>query len=79
MSEEEEKKYNVVILNRDTVTTYPRMDEPAKTVLVTYVAAGLAPHTLHIPEEKYSEPKEKKLIRQSIEKRLEKKPETYKV
>lgn len=79
MSEKQEKKQNVVILNRSTVTTYPKLNQPAETMLVTYVAAGLPPHTLHIPMEEYSEPKEKQLIKKSIEERINSRPETYEV
>lgn len=72
-------EYDVVVLSRDEVVTYPKLNQPETTVLVTYVSAGLPPHTLHIPKEGWSEPKEKQLIRKSIEARLKAKPETYKV
>jgi len=76
---EEKKEYEVTILMRETVTTYPRIGEPVETTMITYVAAGLAPNTITIPKEKYSLELEKKLIREDIERRLKVKPETYKV
>jgi len=76
---EEKKEYEVTVLSRDTVTTFPRIGEAVETVMVTYVAAGLPPRTLNIPKEEYTLDLEKKLIREDIEKRLKVKPETYKV
>jgi len=79
VSRKNKTEYDVTILSRDEVTTYPKLNQPATTVLVTYVAAGLPPHTLHIPKEGWSESKEKMLIRKSIEERLKARPEAYKV
>jgi len=76
---EEEKKYEVTVLARETITTFPRLGEAVRTVLVTYVAAGLPPATIEIPEEKYSLNLEKKLVREDIERRLKVRPETYTV
>jgi len=50
-----------------------------RVVLVTYVAAGLPPATVEIPEEEYSLELEKRMIREDIERRLEERPETYTV
>jgi len=66
-------------LSRSEVVTYPGLNKPATTVMVTYVAANLPPHTLHIPKQDWSEPKEKQLIRKSIDERLKAKPEAYRV
>jgi len=79
MSKEKKEEYAVTVLSRDEVTTYPRLGEAAVTVLVTYIAAGLPPHTVHIPKDEWSPEEERKRIRASIEKRLKAKPETYKV
>jgi len=79
MSINQKKEYNVTVLSRDEIVTYPKLGEKAEQILVTYVAAGLAPRTLTIPKKEYSLEKEKELIRQDIEERLKKKPESYKV
>jgi len=79
MSEQKKKEYNVTVLSRDEIVTYPKLGEKREQILVTYVAAGLAPRTLTIPKEEYSLEKEKELIREDIEERLKKKPEVYKV
>jgi len=76
---EEKKEYEVTVLRRDDITTYPRIGEAVETRAVTYVAAGLPPWTLFIPKEEWSLEEEKKRIRQDIERRLKAKPETYKV
>jgi len=76
---EEKREYDVTVLSRHTITTFPKIGTPAETVLVTYVAEGLPPHTLHIPKEEYTLEMEKKLIREDIERRLKAKPERYKV
>lgn len=79
MSEEKKKKYNVTVLSRDNVTTFPKLGEAVITVLVTYVAAGLPPFTIRIPKDDWTSEMEKTLIRASIEDRLERKPEAYRV
>jgi len=76
---EQERKYNVVVLSRDEITTYPKLGQAVTMVLVTYVAAGLPPHTIRIPKDRWTPEAEKTLIKASIEDRLEKKPETYRV
>jgi len=72
-------EYEVTVLARDEVTTFPKIRQPVETVLVTYVAAGLPPATVTIPKDEYSLELEKKLIKEDIEKRLKFKPETYKI
>lgn len=79
MDEKDERKYNVTVLSRDEITTYPKLGVAVETVLTTYVAAGLPPHTVRIPKDRWTPEAEKTLIRASIEDRLEKKPETYRV
>jgi len=75
----EEEKYEVTVLMREDVTTYPRIGEPVETTMVTYVAAGLPPSTISIPKAEYSLELEKKLIKEDIQRRLRVKPETYRV
>jgi len=75
----EEEKYEVTVISRDTVTTYPKIRTPVENVLVTYVAAGLPPSTVTIPKEEHTPELERKLIRADIEKRLKMKPETFHV
>ena len=73
------QEYNVTVLPRDDVKTYPKMGVEVETRMVTYVAAGLPPNTLSILKEEWTPELEKKLIREDIEKRLKAKPETFKV
>jgi len=73
------REYEVTILARETITTFPRLGVAKRVVLVTYVAAGLPPATVEIPEEEYSLELEKRLIREDIERRLKERPETYTV
>jgi len=75
----EEAEYEVTVIARDDVTTYPKLGVAVETRLITYVAAGLPPSTISIPKEEWTLEVEKKLIREDIEKRLKMKPETYKV
>jgi len=75
----EEEKYEVTVIARDDVTTYPKLGVAVETRLVTYVGAGLPPSTISIPKEEWTPELEKKLIREDIEKRLLIKPETFKV
>ncbi|MBW2559506.1 MAG: hypothetical protein JRE40_01490 [Deltaproteobacteria bacterium] len=76
---EKEKKYDVTVLSRDEVTTFPKIGQPVVNLLITYVAAGLAPYTITIPKDEWTPEKERELIRKSIEARLKVKPETFKV
>jgi len=75
----ERDEYNVTVLSRTEVDVYPKLGVKAIQVWVTYVAAGLAPNTIFIDKGKYNISLEKKLIRDDIEARLKKKPETYRV
>jgi len=51
MAKKEEKKaeYEVEIISRTKVITYPKIRQPAHTIEVTYVTPGLAPSTIWIP------------------------------
>jgi len=61
------------------ITTYPKLNQPEKVMMITYIAAGLPPHTLHIPSKQHSKELEKKLIKNDIMTRLKDRPETYMV
>lgn len=78
MSDENEK-YNVTVLSRSEIKTFPKLGEAVITVLVTYVAAGLPPHTVRILKSMYNTESERTVIRASIKDRLTKKPESYRV
>jgi len=43
-----ERRYAVEIIARDIVITYPKIRMPARTSMVTYVAADLPPATVSI-------------------------------
>lgn len=77
MSEKEE--YNVIVLSRETVVTYPKLNEAVHQILITYVAAGLPPATIEMLQSEWNEEQEKKQVRASIEARLKRKPQTYRV
>lgn len=79
MSKKVEEKYNVTVLSRDEITTYPKLGQAVITITTTYVGAGLPPHTIRIPKDRWTLEMERTLIRASIEDRLEKKPEAYRV
>jgi len=79
MSKPKEVEYNVTVLSRDEVTTWPKLGQAAVTVQVTYVSAGLAPKTVFIDKTMWSIEREKEVIRKDIIARLGKHAETYKV
>ena len=74
-----EKMQNVTILSRMDITTYPKLNQPEKIMMITYIAAGMPPHTLNIPKKDYTKAKEKALIKTDIAIRLKSRPETYQV
>jgi len=74
-----EKEYEIEILNRSEVVTFPRLGEARPVVIVTYAAAGLPPASVTIPKEEYSKEKEIEVIKEDLKKRLKFKSETYKV
>lgn len=59
------------------ITTYPKLNQPEKIMMISYVAAGLPPHNISIPTKQYSKEMEKKLIKNDINTRLKQKKETY--
>ena len=75
----EKEGFDVTVIKRDEVTTFPKIATPVINVLVTYVAAGLPPATVTISKDKYGLELEKRLIREDIERRLKVKPETFRV
>jgi len=72
-------EYDVTVLSRDDVVTYPKLNQPVTTKIITYVAAGLPPHSINVLKSEWTLQKEKELIKKDIKARLEKQPETYKV
>jgi len=76
---EEKAKYDVTVLSRDEVTTFPKIAQPVVIVETTYVAAGLPPATIKIPKEEWNPEVEKRKIREDIEKRLKRKVEVFRV
>jgi len=76
---EEKAKYDVTVLSRDEVTTFPKIAQPVVIVETTYVAAGLPPATVRIPKEEWDPEVEKRKIREDIEKRLKQKVEVFRV
>jgi len=73
------EELEVTVLSREEVTTFPKIATPVVNVLVTYVGAGLPPHTVTIPKDKWTQAEERRLIREDLERRLKARPETYKV
>jgi len=76
---EEKVEYEVTILSREEVVTYPTLAQPVITLQVTYVAAGLPPATISIPKEEYTKELEAQKLREDIERRLKVKPEVITV
>ena len=75
----EREEFKVTILSRREVDTYPKFHVKVTQVWVTYVGAGLAPNTIFIDKDKYNKELEKKMIREDIEARLKRRPETIRV
>ena len=73
------ESYEVTVLDRTEVKTYPKLNQPVTNVMVTYVAVGLPPYTITIPKDKWTPEAEKRQIKASIESRLKEKPQTYRV
>ena len=77
--ESEKVEYAVTILSEREITTYAKIGQPIKQVIISYVGADLGPRTIRIDKEDYSEEAVKALIRADIEKRLKEEPKTFKV
>jgi len=76
---ETKRKYNVTVLSRGSEATFEKVGEPIIIKLITYIAAGLPPHTVRIPKDDWTSELEKTVIKASIEERLAKKPTSYRV
>lgn len=76
---EEEEGYDVTVISREEVVTYPKIATPVVQVLVTYVAAGLPPATVRIPKTEYSLDSEKAAIKEDIAARKARKVERYRI
>ena len=72
---EEEREYEVTVIARDDVTTYPKIGVAVETRMITYVGAGLPPNTIRILVEEWTLDLEKTRIREDIERRLKEKAE----
>lgn len=84
MSKKEEPKpapteHKVTILRRNEITTYPRINEPKQQMIITYIAADMAPASIRIMKDDWSLEVEKTLIKADIERRLKQKAESYTV
>jgi len=66
MTEGEEKpeEYEVEVIDRVVITTYPRLRQPALTSLVTYVTPGLPPDHISILLSEVAPKKEPELAKQ---------------
>ena len=73
------REYDVTVIKREDVTTFPKLATPVVNRLITYVAMGLPPRTVTIPKDKWNVDLEKHVIREDLEKKLKEKAETYKV
>lgn len=73
------KTQNVTILSRLERTVYPKLNQPEVIVMITYIAAGMPPHTLNIPKKDYTLAKEKAIIKADIGIRIKLKPQSYQV
>ena len=76
---EPKREFDVTVLSRDTVTTFPKIAQPVEVVHVSYVAESLPPATVFIEKAKYTPEFEKRVIREDIERRLKARPESYRV
>jgi len=73
------EEYNVTVLNRMDITTFPKLGVAEIRKHITYVAAGLPPRTIQMLKDEWSLQKEKTAIRNDIEERLKARPESYTV
>lgn len=73
------REYNVTVLNRADITTFPKLGVSEMRKHITYVAAGLPPSTVMMLADEWTIEKEKTAIREDIEKRIKNKPESYRV
>ena len=76
MAEENKQGEEITILGREEIVTYPKINQPAYQIAVTYATKDLPPKTIFIPKEEYSKEKEAELIKKDIEERRKTTPET---
>jgi hypothetical protein len=76
---EKKAEYEVTVISRDEVTTFPKIAQPVVNILITYVAADLPPATITIPKAQWTAEYEKRLIREDIERRMKVRPESFRV
>jgi len=69
----------VNIMAEREITTYPKLGQAAQTVAVTYSTLDLAPRTLWIPKDEYTEEERDRRIKQDIERRRTRIPKTITV
>jgi len=74
-----EEAENVTIIARREVSVYPKFGVEVKEYIITYVVPGLPPGNVTIDKDKWTQDKEKLLIKEDIKQRRTFKPETYKV
>jgi len=79
LSRQAKEEYDITVLSREEVTTYPKLGQAVVTVIVTYIGAGLPPHSINILKEQWNKDTERQAIRKDLTARLAKQPETYKV
>lgn len=72
-------EFNVTVLSRTEIETYPKLGVKESRTHTTYVAAGLAPKTIFMLTKEWTLQKEKTAIRVDIEARLKARPEAYTV
>jgi hypothetical protein len=73
------EKLEVEILDVKEVTTYPKLDKPFVTNIITYRYADWAPRSLFIPKDEDTPENRAKLIREDIEAIKKAKPSTLSV
>jgi len=73
------EEYNVTVLDRQDITTFPKLGQAEVWKYITYVAAGLPPKTIQIKKDEWTVEKEKRAIRDDIDARMKARPESYMV
>ena len=71
--------YEVTVISREDVTTFPKLGEALIVRQISYVGAGLPPATVTIEKGVWDPELEKKTIREDLERRLKQKVETFRV
>lgn len=79
LSKKVKEEYDVTVLSRREIVVFPKVGEELKQLMITYIAAGLPPATITIDKEKWTIEGEKRYIKEEIKRRLQEKPEKYRV